>query len=178
MALGTAFRVFFAALFDREAAGRLESVLDGVPTDAEPSTAPARLPEPPALALNSASRSEAITLLSTLQREARLIDLVKENLAAYSDAQIGAAARPCLTQCAATLERVMTIKPIQAAGDGATIDVPASAGPSRYQWIGEGSGTRGKLVHHGWEIDHIELPHWTGASDDANVIAPVQVQRN
>ncbi len=181
MALGTAFRAFFAALFNDALAQRLKVVLDVDPATAETDSSPARLPQKPLEQTKptspASSRSEAITLLATLQREARLIDLVKENLSAYSDAQIGAAARPCLTQCASTLERVMTIKPITTVGEGATMEVPASSGPSRFQWLGEGSGSTGKLVHHGWEVERVELPQWTGSGTDANVIAPVQVQR-
>ena len=177
MALGTAFRAFFAALLNQDVARQLKTVLDG---GAETTVAalpeaksPVAEPAPPKIA----SRSDAITLLATLQREARLIDLVKENLSAYSDAQIGAAARPCLQQCAATLERVMSVQPIVSANDGSMIDVPESAGPARYQWIGEGSGTNGKLVHHGWKVDQLELPQWTGPHQDSGVVAPVQVQR-
>lgn len=183
MALGTAFRAFFAALLNQDVARQLKTVLDGGGEAAAPALpeakspvaeeSPVAEPAPP----KTASRSDAITLLATLQREARLIDLVKENLSAYSDAQIGAAARPCLQQCAATLERVMSVHPIVTANDGSMIDVPESAGPSRYQWIGEGSGTSGKLVHHGWKVDQLELPQWTGPHQDSGVIAPVQLQR-
>lgn len=177
MALGTAFRAFFAALVNQDVARQLKTVLDGGAESKRvelPSpTATVAEPAPP----KKASRSDAITLLATLQREARLIDLIHEDLAAYSDAQIGAAARPCLQQCATTLKRIMTLRPIESASDGAMIEVPESAGPARYQWLGEGSGTSGKLVHHGWVVENLELPQWTGPAQDSGVVAPVQVQR-
>ena len=44
-------------------------------------------------------------MLATLQREARLVDLIHEDLSQYSDAQVGAAARPCLQQCGGVLDR-------------------------------------------------------------------------
>jgi hypothetical protein len=185
MALGTAFRAFFAALFDREVSGRLQAVLDkphehaaAAITDAAPSPTQGQIPKTVPPSPKSVSpRSDAITLLATLQREARFVDLVKENLSQYSDAQIGAAARPCLQQCAATLDRLVGLRAIETAADGQLITVPDPASPSRYLWVGEGSGTTGKLIHHGWEASHVELPQWSGHSADAKVIAPIQVQR-
>jgi len=190
MALGTAFRAFFAAVFNSDMASKLKQVLDQpAETLALPSmpardvaTGVAGSPEKqtPKLSAND-DRSDAITLLVALQREARLIDLVKENLGQYSDAQIGAAARPCLQQCAATLDRLFGLRAIESVADGQTIAVPNNASPSRYLWIGESSGddqaTNGKLVHHGWEASQVELPKWTGATVDARVIAPIQVKR-
>jgi hypothetical protein len=186
MALGIAFRAFFSALFHRDAAKRIQLALDSADQtpsapkleSLQPIPEPAK-PQPPAepQAPAKPQRSDALTLLATLQREARLIDLIKENLSAYSDAQIGAAARPCLQQCAGTLDRLFAIQPTVAAPDGQNVTVPENATPSRYLWIGEGSGQNGKLVHHGWEATRVELPQWTGADADANVIAPAQVQR-
>jgi hypothetical protein len=180
MALGTAFRAFFAALFDREVSERLQAVLDKPQVGA--AAAITDTPAAPASGEISkkapvSPRSDAITLLATLQREARFVDLVKENLSQYSDAQIGAAARPCLQQCAATLDRLVGLRAIETAADGQSITVPEPASPSRYLWVGEGSGTTGKLIHHGWEASHVELPQWSGHSTDAKVIAPIQVQR-
>jgi hypothetical protein len=195
MAVGTAFRAFFAALFHRELADKIEQVLD---QPAGMLALPGKSPtEAPASAVTSQAvnqnqnqnqkprpaddRSDAITLLVALQREARLIDLVKENLGQYSDAQIGAAARPCLQQCAATLDRLFGLRSIESVPDGQVVSVPSDASPSRYMWIGEGtngeSTVSGKLVHHGWEASHVELPKWTGATVDSRVIAPIQVKR-
>jgi len=190
MALGTAFRAFFAAVFNSDMANKLNQVLDqpaetlALPgmSACDVATGVAGSPEKQTPKLNASDdRSDAITLLIALQREARLIDLVKENLGQYSDAQIGAAARPCLQQCAATLDRLFGLRAIESVADGQTIAVPNNASPSRYLWIGESSGddqaTNGKLVHHGWEASQVELPKWTGATVDARVIAPIQVKR-
>ncbi len=180
MAIGTAFRAFFAALFDSQKSALIEQALDGTP--ATPAITPPLVDGPaavkPAVPAKPVSRrSDAISLLAALQREARLVDLIQENLSAYSDAQIGAAARPCLTQCASVLDRMLGLQPIVSAAEGESIDVPADAHPSRYLWIGEGSGSSGKLVHHGWQATRVELPKWTGETADEPVVAPVQVQR-
>ena len=127
------------------------------------------MPQPP-------SRDPAVTLLATLQREARLVDLIHEDLSQYSDAQVGAAARPCLQQCAGVLNRLFELQPVVVATEGESVDVGENASPMRYQWIGEGTAESGKLIHHGWQATKVELPKWAGEVADANVIAPAQVQ--
>lgn len=190
MFLGVAFRAFFAALFNRQRAEAIRSALDaeqpprlapGEPAESEtaPATAPAaRQPVPAAAAPSRRVRSDAVTLLATLQREARLVDLIQEPLDQYSDAQIGAAARPCLSQCRSTLQRIFDLRPLVDVPEGQQLDVPAGAAPQRYQWVGEGAGAKaaGKLVHPGWEAARCELAQWTGDAADANIIAPVQLE--
>ncbi|WP_231131379.1 DUF2760 domain-containing protein [Crateriforma conspicua] len=175
----TAFRAFAAALFDKTVSEKIDAVLSGddvqpaaLPSPQprlEPSAASAPAPAPPA-------RSEAITLLATLQRESRLVDLVYEDLTNFGDAQVGAAARPCLQQCQKTLQRVLDIRPIETAGEGQTVNIGDQPSPTRYQRVGDGQSATPRLVHHGWMAGQVSLPEWTGNDDDADVIAPAQVE--
>src|SRR5918996_1481056 len=93
-----AWRSFLAALMDAAAAARLEAALSE-PTLPKPS-AVAKTPQP-ATGPEAAkpARSEALTLLAALQREARFIDLVKQPLTEFSDEEIGAASRNVLGDC-------------------------------------------------------------------------------
>ncbi len=175
MRLGIAIRAFFAALFNKQMTAQLERLLSGEAAAAGPDAEPTAAPAPQAVQ-PPPSRDQALTLLAALQREARLVDLIHEDLAQYSDAQVGAAARPCLQQSAGVLNRLFALQPVVVAGEGATVDVGANASPMRYQWIGEGTAESGKLIHHGWQATRVELPQWAGDVDDANVIAPAQVQ--
>ena len=54
----------------------------------------------PAPELREASPQAALQLLGLLQRDARFIDFVEEDIAGYADADIGAAARLCTTAAA------------------------------------------------------------------------------
>ena len=177
MSLGIAFKAFFAALGNREKAEQISEILSGsgIKTIAErPAESP---PAAPAMKEPLKSkRDSAVTLLAALQREARLVDLIHEDLGKYSDAQVGAAARPCLQQCAAVLSRALGLKPLLDANEGQSVEVAADASPARYQWIGEGTATKGKLIHHGWQVSKVELPTWTGDDNDINVVAAAQVQ--
>lgn len=170
-----AFKVFFKIIFNRPFAESVRG-LDGkaVPkADAPKEAKPAPKPKP------KPTRSDAITLLAALQREARLIDIVKEPLAEFSDEQIGAAARDVLRDSAKVLERFFDIKPLSNAEEGATIETPENHDPQMYHLIGnvEGDGPKsGQLTHHGWVAQKCEIPVWNGKSESKNIIAPIEVQ--
>jgi hypothetical protein len=139
---------------------------------AEPKPSPAKQPPKPA-------RSEAVTLLATLQREARFIDFIKEPLDSYSDAQIGAAVRDVHRDCAQALDRLFAIRALDSQEEGSTLEVPAGFDAGRYHLTGNVTGNppfRGRLVHHGWEAGEIRLPEWSGTPQSARVIAPIEVE--
>ena len=70
-----------------------------------------------------AGRSDSLTLLAALQREARFIDFVKESLEGFTDAQIGAAARDVHRDCGLVLQRLFGIEPATSEPEGAELEV-------------------------------------------------------
>jgi hypothetical protein len=125
------------------------------------------------------ARSDAITLLATLQREGRFVDFLKEELAGYSDAQIGAVARDLHRDCGKVVERMLAIQPLVPDAEGATIEVPAGFDAARYRLVGNIGGSlplRGTVVHHGWQATACELPEWVGSEAASRVIAPAEVE--
>ena len=97
------------------------------------------------------------------------------DLTADSSAQSTPAA--CLKQCRQTLDRLLAIKPLADAENGGLIPVEANASSARLRWVGEASGaSQGKVVHSGWVATQVQLPAWSGGSEDALVIAPTQVE--
>ncbi len=127
----------------------------------------------------TAVRSEAVTLLATLQREARLVDFVKEPLAGYSDAQIGAVARDVHRDCGAVLQRLFDLRPVVEEEEGAEIEVPSGFDAARFHLTGNVVGEppfHGRLAHHGWIATACNLPAWTGSKESASIIAPVEVE--
>lgn len=186
MRIGLAFQLFFKALAGGKTADALQAVLQGKSVESKP--AAAGLPSPEAKATAepkpvpkpaAPSQSEAITLLATLQREARLIDLVQEPLEQYPDAQVGAAARDVLRDTRKVLERICGIKPLLSEVEGTKVDVPADASPMRWKISGSASAAkRGVVVHPGWQATQCQLPQWNGTTADALVIAPAEVDLN
>jgi len=180
MRIFQAFAVFFKVLFQREFAEQLRD-LERQPALSAPAKTTSTQPPPsvPAPAKpKPPSRNDAITLLATLQREARFVDIVMEPLGDYTDAQVGAATRDVLRDCGQTLERLFAIQPVIDAEDGAPHETPAKMDTARYRVTGNVVGEppyRGQLVHHGWQATRCELPKWTGSDDAALIVAPVEL---
>lgn len=174
--LGLALRVFFRVLSDAAFAGRIAALLTGPAPEAaaaEPPPPPAK-PAPP-----KPARSEALSLLAMLQREARLVDFLQEPIAGYSDEQIGAAVRDVHRDSAAVLERVFGLRPVLSAEEGSQVEAPDDFDASRYRLTGnvkDHPPYRGQLAHHGWEATRNAVPEWTGGAAGANVVAPAVVE--
>lgn len=176
--LALAFRAFFAALFDGTKAAAIKAALSGValPKNDVVDNTQREVHRHSSVA---ASRSDAVSLLAALQREARFVDLVKQSLASFSDEQIGGAARTVLGECQKVLDRFFAIQPLEDSSEGSPCDVAAGYDPGRYKLSGrvEGAGPfHGQLIHHGWKATVVKLPEWTGSKDAALVIAPIEVE--
>lgn len=171
MSLSLAFKAFFAALSGGPRAEAMQAALEAESVDAEqPRRVEEKVPQ-------EDLRSDAVALLAALQRETRLIDLIQEPLEQFTDAQIGAAARPCLQDCARVVARMFAIKPLVESAEGEEVEVD-SARPTRCRVVGSHAMehvSRGRLVHHGWIATKQEVPKWTGPKDDSMVIAPAEV---
>ncbi len=198
MHLLIALKAFFLVLFNGARARQVDEVLRARIADesTSPATAPgtaarhagkpedvarekpAPVPHKPSAAAKPA-RSEAITLLSALQREGRFVDFVMEDLTGFSDAQIGAVARDLHRDCAKLIERMFAIQPLTADAEGASIEIPTGFDAGRYRLVGNVSGTppfRGALLHHGWQATTCELPAWVGSETASRVIAPAEIE--
>ena len=173
MRLGLAIRAFFKVCCNRDIAAGFEELVAGTSQHLVSVETPTE-PKPV-----EATRNDAITLLATLQREARFVDIVNEPLDSFSDAQIGAAARDVLTDCGKVLERLFDLQSISPQSEGETCSVPAGFDLGSYRVTGNVSGEppyTGALIHHGWIAKKCELPQWTGAKESALVVAPAEVE--
>ena len=146
-------------------------VVATVPTAPAPAAATlaAKPAEPPEHA--------ALRLLATLQEEGRLIDFFTEDIAAYSDEQIGAATREIHASCRKALRNSVEFEPVMAGEEGTTVTVPASFDPAAIRLVGNVSGTppfTGVLRHAGWRATSVNLPPRGG--QDPKVIAPAEVE--
>lgn len=179
--IGLAFKFFIGILFGSIATERAQAALTSTPSAPAPTEPKPAAPSPPAAAARPSQprRSEAITLLAALQREARFVDLVQEPLQQYTDQQIGAAARDVLRDCQSVLQRFFALVPVLNAAENATVDTPETIPTGRLMITGKPAGSppfRGRLVHHGWEASQVQLPDWTGDANARNVVAPAEIE--
>lgn len=173
MGIGLALKLFWRGLTDRDFSRRVEPLLHGEgPTLAAVPTPVVSAPKLPA-------RSEALTLLAVLQREGRLVDFLKEPIAGYNDAQIGAAVRDIHRDCGAALDRVFGLKPVLDQSEGSAVNVPVGFDAAQYRLTGNVAGQppfQGRLRHGGWEATRMQLPEWNGAASAAQIVAPAEVE--
>jgi hypothetical protein len=171
-----AFALFFRVLFDAAFAGRAIALRAGNDLPQAPPPPPPQTPVPPAL--HEALPEAALQLLGLLQREARLMDFLQEDMAAYTDAQVGAAARVVHDQCKKALDAHLTLERIRDENEGSRVSVPKDFSPSEIRLLGNVAGEppfTGELTHAGWRVAHIELPKLS-AGHDVRVIAPAEVE--
>ncbi len=171
--ISIAIGAFFNCLSDAEYAARVSRLGDAAP--AAP-VVPVAAPAP--VTLRVATPEAALQLLNLFQREARLIDFTQENLSAYSDADIGAAARVVHEGCSKVLREHFTIEPVRSEAEGSRIVLEAGFDAAAVRLTGNVVGQapfRGTVSHRGWRCSNVRLPKLAEAHD-ASVLAPAEVE--
>jgi hypothetical protein len=124
--------------------------------------------------------ADVVNFLSILQDKGRLVDFLMDDIAAYSDAQVGAAGRVLHEGCKAALLEHFGIKPIREEGEGSKVTVPPQYAPDDYRLVGRISGEppfTGTLVHHGWKAEWVKLPRLVAlGANRLPTIAPAEVE--
>lgn len=195
LAFGSFFGILsrpdFAADVDRLRTGGASEAPTSLPQPAAPSAAPAPAPAPavsaPAAAPvapvapatpKEADTTAALQLLSLLQREARLVDFVQEDIAAYSDAEIGAAARVVHEGCRKVLREHVTLAPVRAESEGSRLTLAAGFDAAAVRLTGNVVGQApftGTLAHRGWRATEVRLPQ-LAEGHDARIVAQAEVE--
>jgi len=122
--------------------------------------------------------ASALRLLALLQQEGRLIDFIEEDIDAYGDAQVGAAARTIHSGCRKALHERMRIERIYNDEDGATVEVPQGFDPAELRLTGNVHGEppfEGTLQHGGWRAREVKLPS-PSKGMDPTILAPAEVE--
>ena len=170
-----AFRTFFSIL-DRDRIPDDVLAALGVSSVAAHAAPPGPAQRMQAVAPDDTSTHRAVQMLALLQREGRLVDFLMEDLAAYSDAQIGAAVRDVHGGCRKVLDHYVTLAPVLSGDEGATVSVEEGTDPASVTVIGNAGRppVRGVLRHRGWAVTRMDLPPLHGA--ERAVVAPAEVE--
>jgi hypothetical protein len=168
MTVWNRIKLAFAAFFTILLKGRLPDAV-----------APAARTEAPAQPTVADTSDRAVQMLALLQREGRFVDFVLEDLAAYSDAQIGAAARDVHAGCHRVMERYVTLEAIFPGreGEAVTVGQDQPVDPVAFHLVGNVAGQppfRGTLLHPGWRASRVQLPP-LGTTGRA-IVAPAEIE--
>ena len=144
---------------------------------AEPVKAPAM---PPVEKKAPAEGQEALMLLGLLQEKGRFMDFLMDDVTAYSDAQVGAAARVVHQGCRGVIKEVFSPEPVSTSPEGDKLTLEADYPRPAYRLSGSVTGEppyHGVLRHKGWKAQHVNLPRKVTATEDTVlVIAPASVE--
>ena len=169
-----AFRCFFNLLFHGELSA--ETMADLSLTRKSRRAGPRRRAEA-AQRPSSKPSDGALQLLGILQRDSRLVDFLMEDIAGYSDDQVGAAVRELHDQCRDAVARYVTLQPVIDGVEGTFTQAP-SKDPNVVKFIGNVPATPpsgGILRHKGWRAAKVDLPALAG-KQDAAIIAPAEIE--
>ena len=171
LAVGT----FFNILSDVEFAGRVQRVRQG---PGVPQSKAAEAPKAATRPLKEAAPEAALQLLGLLQRDARFVDFIEEDVTAYSDADIGAAARLVHDGCRKVLHEHFIMQPVREEAEGSRIMLNEGFDAAAIRLTGNVVGEppfRGTISHRGWRVVEVRLPK-LAESHDAAVVAPAEVE--
>jgi hypothetical protein len=122
--------------------------------------------------------ASGLFLLSALQREGRLIDFLQQDVAAFPDAEVGAAARVVHAGCRKVFGQYFSIEAALSDPEGTAITVPKGFDAQRIRLTGNVAGQppyKGSLQHHGWIVTELRFPALQ-ETVDPRVIAPAEVE--
>ena len=131
-------------------------------------------PAPEPVILKEATPDAALQLLSLLQKEARFIDFIKEDVTSYSDSDIGIAARVVHEGCNKAINEHFTLATIRNEQEGSKVTLPQGFDAGAVRLTGNITGVApftGTLIHKGWQVTNIRLPKLTQGHDAAILVA-------
>jgi hypothetical protein len=168
-----AFRAFFALLFTGQLPDGMAAELGLVP---KPAPVPKAPPAPPAPVIKASDG--ALQLLGMLQRDARVLDFFMEDIAPYSDDQVGAAARDIHERTREILNRHFAPAPVIDSVEGSVVENNA-ANPAMVKYVGNvpasGKPPSGVLRHRGWRATAVSLPQ-LNLREDLAILAPAEIE--
>lgn len=135
-------------------------------------------PAPEPVVLKEATPDAALQLLSLLQKEARFIDFIKEDMSAYGDADIGAAARIVHDGCVKAIDEHFTLTSVSQDQEGSRVTLNKGFDAAAFRLTGNIVGEApftGTLVHKGWRVTDLRLPKLT-EGHNAKIIAAAEVE--
>lgn len=169
--LGMAFRLLFNGTFAGQVAAGLRTL---AAKETKPAPAPARAPEVSA----DQAQASGLFVLAALQREGRWIDFLQQDIAGFSDEEVGAAARVVHAGCSKVLKQYFELEPSMQAEEESRVTIAKGFDARRIRLTGNITGQppfQGILKHHGWVAKSVRLPS-TAEGLDPKVIAPAEVE--
>jgi len=134
-------------------------------------------PTPPVI-IREATPDAALQVLGLLQKEARFLDFVQEDLSGHADADIGAVGRVVHEGCRKVLKNHIDLVTVRTETEGSRLTLPKGFDASSVRVSGNIVGEppfTGTLIHRGWRAAAVNLPKMA-EGHDASILAPAEVE--
>lgn len=135
-------------------------------------------PAPEPIVLKEISPDAALQLLGLLQKEARFLDFIQEEVTGFSDSDVGIAARVVHAGCQKAIKEHFTLASVRTEAEGSRITLAQNFDPAAIRLTGNIVGQppfNGTLIHKGWQVTDIRLPKLT-QGHNANIVAAAEVE--
>lgn len=175
--ISIAFGSFFSIISDSQFAARVQALRVGAQGAEASAPAPA-VAKPVVVPLRETAPEAALQLLGLLQREARFVDFIQEDVAAYTDADIGVAARVVHEGCRKVLRDNFSISPVRDEAEGSRITLPEGFDAAAIRVTGNVVGQppfTGSITHRGWRVAETRLPKLADGHE-LSIVAPAEVE--
>lgn len=150
-------------------------------------------PEPESVAAPAAARSvtpeqgndrAVIDFLARLQEKGRLIDFIMDDITAYDNESVGAAARIVHQGCHEVLKECFTIEAVFDGEEMETVQLGDHYDSHKYRLIGkvpDSAPYEGQVLHRGWKTSRINLPRKIQPASAPQpstdtILAPVEIE--
>ena len=127
---------------------------------------------------DSNAEHSAKKLLAILQKQARFIDFIHQNLDHYSNNEVANVARNIHSNCQKTLKKYCKFSSIRPEAEEGFVVLEKDFDRSYIHLIGNIGNQQqfeGVLIHKGWQIDEIKLPYSLNKTND-HIIQPAEIE--
>ena len=139
-------------------------------------------PVAPPPSRESAAEASVVQFLARMQEKGRLVDYLMDDIAPYSNEQIGVVARVVHQGCREVLRSAFDIEPVHAGQERDAVVLSGDFDAAAYRLVGkvpDHPPYKGTVLHRGWKAARISLPRVTEAACETaagKIIAPAEVE--
>ncbi len=143
---------------------------------------PVPTPGPLSPSLEVAVEAGVVQFLARLQEKGRLVDFTMDDIAPYSNEQIGAAARVVHQGCREVLQEAFDLRPVHGGEERDTVTLSGEYDAGVYRLVGKVPAHppyRGVVLHRGWKTTRVALPRVAEAAlkgSAREIVAPAEVE--
>lgn len=127
--------------------------------------------------------AELCNFLGILQQRGRFIDFLMQDVSAYTNDQVGGAARVVHQGCSEAIREYFKITPVHSGVEGESVSLDgATYDPLLYKLLGDAAQQppyTGTVLHRGWRTEKVTLPRVVQTAHSeraAEVIAPAEIE--